>query len=256
MRLSAARLLLLVCCAPLAVLVGVVLADAPAPPPALSKLMPADDLIAEIDQCVTSCRDGIMDAQSYADKSRQVKRDAHTIAALALTLAKHDQDHRLKSSAPALLAAAQQLAAAADYDAAKKSFANVESAAAGKSPGAARAAEWGKVAGLGQLMKQVTFVNNRLKRNMRRFEERKNDNARDAATLAAIAQACNYDTHEVKEASDLDKWYQLCGEMRDAAGSLNAQIHAGDKAGAETALGNLGKSCETCHETFRVRTAP
>jgi cytochrome c556 len=54
----------------------------------------------------------------------------------------------------------------------------------------------------------------------------------------------------------MDKWYQLCGEMRDAAGTLNAQIHAGDKAAAETALANLGKSCESCHETFRVRTAP
>ncbi len=164
----------------------------------------------------------LADAQSYTDKSRQVKRDAHTLSALALTLAKHDQDHRLKASAPTLLAAAQQLAGAKDYDAAKKAFANVESATAGKSTDAAAPAEWRKVAGLGQLMKQVTFINNRLKRNLRRFDERKDDNVRDAATLAAIAQACNYDTHEVKDPADLDKWYQLCGEMRDAAGALNA----------------------------------
>ena len=105
-------------------------------------------------------------------------------------------------------------------------------------------------------MKQVTFVNNRLRRNMRRFDDRKDDNARDAALLAAIAQACNYDTHEVKDPAEIDKWYQLCGEMRDAAGDLNAQIHAGDKAAAETALANLGKSCEVCHQTFRVQNAP
>jgi hypothetical protein len=169
LRLSSARLVLLVGCAPVAMLVGVVLADAPAPPPALSKLMPADDLIAAVEQCVTGCREGLADAQTYTDKSRSVKRDAHTIAALALTLSKHDQDHRLKAASPELLAAAQQLAQAKDYDSAKKAFANIENAAAGKSTGAAAAPEWGKVAGLGQLMKQVTFINNRLKRHLRRY---------------------------------------------------------------------------------------
>jgi hypothetical protein len=250
------RLVLLVLCAPLAVLVGVVLAGDPPAPPPLSKVMPAADLIAQVDLCLTGCREALVDAQSYTDKSRQVTRDAHTVAALALVLAKHDQDHRLKASAPDLLAASRQLAKAKDYEAAKTAFVAVESAAQGKSTGAAAAPQWEKVAGLGQLMKQVTFVNNRLKRNMRRFDERKDDNARDAAVLAAIAQAANYDTHEVKDPADIDKWYQLCGEMRDAAGDVNAQIHAGDKAKAEAALANLGKSCETCHETFRVRTSP
>jgi hypothetical protein len=236
-------------------MVGVVVADPPAPP-SLSKVMPADDLLKQVDMCVTSCREGLVDAQTYTDKSRQVTRDAHTLAAISLMLAKYDGDHRLKSAAPALLAAAQQLAKAKDYDSAKQAFAVVETVASGKTHAATADVAWGKVAGLGQLMKQVTFVNNRLKRNLRRFDERKEDNARDAAVLAAIAQAANYDTHEVKDPADLDKWYQLCGEMRDAAGDLNAQIRAGDKAAAETALANLGKSCETCHETFRVRTAP
>jgi len=248
-------LLALALAVPLVVLVGVVVGDPPEPP-ALSKAFPADDLIREVDALVVSCREGLVDDQVYADKSRLITRDAHTLATLALVLAKHDQDHRLKAASPTLLTAAQQLAKAKDYNSAKQAFEAVEDAANGEAPVAAADVKWERVAGLGQLMKQVTFVNNRLRRNFRRFEERSDDNARDAAVLAAIAQMSTYDTHEVKDPTKLDKWYELCGDMRDAAGDLNAQVRAGNRAAAEAALANLGKSCEACHETFRVRTAP
>ena len=122
------------------------------------------------------CRDGLIDAQVYMDKSRQITRDAHTLAALALVLAKHDQDHRLKARAQALLTAAQQLAKAKEYAAAKRAFEAVEDAANGEAPVAAADVKWERIAGLGQMMKQVTFVNNRLRRNMRRFEDRADDN--------------------------------------------------------------------------------
>jgi hypothetical protein len=239
---------------PLVVLVGVVVGNPPEPP-SMSKVIPADDLVKQVDLYVTGFDEALADAQTYTDKSRQVAKDAHTLAALALVLAMHDQDHRLKASAPALLVAAQQLAKAKDYGTAKQALAAVQDAVNGKA-GSAPAAKWERVAGLGQMMKQVTFVNNRLRRNLRRFDERKDDIARDAAVLAAIAQVSTYDTHEVKNPEDLGKWYQLCGEMRDAAGAVNAEVHAGDKAAAETALVNLGKSCEDCHMTFRVRVAP
>jgi cytochrome c556 len=240
---------------PLVVLVGVVLGDAP-DPPAMSKVVPADDLVKEVDLLVTTCREGLVDEQVYMEKSRQITRDAHTLAVLALVLAKHDQDHRLKAAAPTVLTAAQQLAKAKDFMAAKQGFQAVEDAVNGEPPVAAADVKWERVAGLGQLMKQVTFMNNRVRRNIRRFEERSEDNARDAAALAAIAQVCVFDTHEVKDPAQLDKWYELCGEMRDTAGQLNAHIRAGNKPAAETALVNLGKSCEACHETFRVRTEP
>ena len=100
------------------------------------------------------------------------------------------------------------------------------------------------------------FVNNRLRRNMRRFDERAADNARDAALLAAIGQAILYDTHEVKNPADAAKWYEICAQMRDSAGEVNAKIHAKDKVGAEAAFVKLGKSCDDCHSTFRVTVMP
>ena len=254
MNHAAGWLLALALCGPLLVLVGVVAGDPPEPV-AMSKVAPADDLVKQVDVYVASCREGLADEQAYADKSRQITKDAHTLAALALVLAMHDQEHRLTNVAPALLIYSQDLAKATDFDTARKAFEAVESAATGQVSFKPEV-KWQRVAGLGQLMKQVTFVNNRLRRNMRRFDERKDDNARDAATLAVIAQASTYDTHEVKNPADLDKWYQLCGEMRDAAGEVNAKVHADDKTAAEAALGKLAQSCESCHQTFRVRAAP
>jgi hypothetical protein len=239
---------------PLVVLATVVAGDPPASV-AMSKVAPADDLVKQLDAYVAGCREGLTDEQTYDNRSRTIAKDANTLAAIALALAMHDQPHRLTKVAPALLLYSQDLAKAQDFESAKKAFADLERAAAGQTS-IKPEVKWERVAGLGQLMKQVTFVNNRLRRNMRRFEERKDDNARDAALLAVIAQAATYDTHEVDDPADLDKWYQLCGEMRDAAGDVNAKIHAADKAGAEAALGKLAQSCESCHEIFRVRAAP
>jgi cytochrome c556 len=87
---------------------------------------------------------------------------------------------------------------------------------------------------------------------MRRFERDADAVAVDAAILAAIAQAVTPDTHEVKDPAGIPTWYQLCGEMRDAAGQLNAAAKAKDAAGAEKALGLMTQKCDRCHSVFRV----
>ncbi|HJT30602.1 MAG TPA: cytochrome c, partial [Pirellulales bacterium] len=164
----------------------------------------------------------------------------------------YDTEHPLKTAAPALVEAAGKLAKSKDYAAAQAAFATVELALADKNNGgAAPTTTPAKVASMGQLMKQVTFVNSRLKRGLRRLGDKTDEKARDTAVLAAIAQAITYDTHEVKHDEQRDDWYRFCGEMRDAAGELNAQIKAADKQGAERALKRLGQSCEACHQVFR-----
>ena len=255
MKIVSWKLALIVMSLSVLVVVGAVVAEPPVPPK-LSQVMPADDLVQQVDQFVDSTRASLVDEATYNDKARAITKEAHTLAVVAQMLALHDQEHRLKSAAPALVVAAQRLAKAKDYAAAKQAFEAVEDAADGEPTQGGPEVKWEKVAGLGQLMKQVTIINGRLKRNLRRFDERKNDNLRDAAVLAAIGQAINYDTHEVKDPSQVDKWYQLCGEMRDAAGDLNSKVRTGDKAGAEAALVNLGKTCESCHLSFQVKATP
>jgi cytochrome c556 len=69
--------------------------------------------------------------------------------------------------------------------------------------------------------------------------------------LAAIAQTVMADTHLIKNRGDDEKWYQYCAEMRDAAGAVNAAIHADDQPATTAAMLRLTKSCETCHAEFR-----
>lgn len=224
-------------------------AEPPAPPP-LSGVMPADDLVAQATMFVESLAAATADEKTYGEKAESMKREVHTLTLLALVLAHHDAEHGLKQSAPALFAASRELAAAADFAAAQAAVASLQAALAGTAAAAPEPA-WERVASMGQAMKHVTLAHSRIKRGFRRFDERIAENARDAAVLAAIAQAVVFDTHEVKDPELLDQWYQLCGEMRDAAGELNARIKSADKQGAQTSLMRLSESCDRCHEVFR-----
>ncbi|HEV3021417.1 MAG TPA: hypothetical protein VGX76_03085 [Pirellulales bacterium] len=223
----------------------------PPPPPAVSQFAPADDLLAQVKLTIDGFGALVASEEAYQADSTKLNRDAHTLAALALVLGLHDSDHALKAAAPALVAAAQGLAAAADYDTAKKAVEAVRKAAAGEGAPTTGELKWEKVAGLGPLMKQVTATNIRLKRNLKRFDDKHAENARDAAVLAVIAQMAVLDTHEVQRPEDLDQWYQFCGQMRDAAGELNAKIKSADKEGAGAAMLSLGQSCDSCHAVFR-----
>ena len=100
-------------------------------------------------------------------------------------------------------------------------------------------------------MKQVTFVNNRLRRNMRRFDDKSEDIALDAAVLSAIAQAVAHDYSAAKNPEEQAQWYEFSREMRDSAGELNAQAHQRDRNAVDAALATLSKSCEQCHAVFR-----
>ena len=152
---------------------------------------------------------------------------------------------------PAVVDAAKKLGEAKDYAAAQEALAALDAALSDKSP-AGRPLQPGPVGSMGQLMKQAGFANNRLQRGLRRLTDRVDEKARDAAVMAAIAQATMYDTREVKHEDHLEQWYQLCGEMRDRSAELNAAIRAADKQGADRAFQALQKSCHDCHAAFRT----
>lgn len=229
--------------------------SAPTPPPA-SQFAPADDLTAQVDYYIKRVGETLANKDQFDDTAKaKIKKDGNTLAVLGLLLGLHDQDNRVKPQAGDLIQAAQALAKAADFDAASNAFGNVKKAASGE--GAASnpvPSQWKKVASLGQLMKQVTAINAALKRGVttpKRLEQLKDESAGHAVTLAAIAQASMYDTHEVKNPADMDKWYEYCAQMRDAAGQVNAAVRAGDHAKTTAAMLSLANSCETCHKVFR-----
>jgi hypothetical protein len=223
--------------------------DAP-PAPALSKIMPADDLIAQARIFYKSLFEMSADEQTWRDNAHKVVRDAQTLAAVALTLGLYDSDHELKTAAPAIMASSQALAEAKEYGAVQDAL-KALAAALENPPAVAERFQPRQAGSMGQLMKQAGFAHNRIKRGLRRIADKTDEKARDAAVLAAIGQAIVYGTEGAPRAGKSDQWYQLCGEMRDGAGKLNAAVRAADKEGAEQAYRELERTCNACHAAFR-----
>ena len=162
-----------------------------------STYAPAKDLIFQVNDYIAEIEKALASAENYNEyQQERVAQDANTLAALALVLGMHDQDNALKSAAPAMIGAANELAAAAsDYEGAKAALEELKKSLTAKED--ASALEWEPVADLAQLMKVVPIVNNNLRRGVtgRRFDRATESNSGLAATLAAISQASMVDTN-------------------------------------------------------------
>ncbi len=221
--------------------------DLPKAPP-VSQFAPAEDIIAKLDYYVERVLDDVADPEEYADSQAKVKKDADTIAALALALGLHDQDNKYKAAAPAIIAAANKIAAATEFAAAKA--AGDELSAALTSKGDPSSLKWQKVASLKELMEQVPLINSSLKRGLRRFEREAEDIGVDAAALAVLAQAsmANYD--ETDNPNAADQWFAFCAAMRDAAAKINKAAHEGNEDAVNAAVEEMTKACDDCHAVF------
>ena len=231
-------------------------ADVPQAPRPLapSRYAPAADLLREVDYFIGRIGDSLADPAAFdlAKQSRTLK-DANTLAALALVLALHDEDFAEKPAMGQLLSASRRLSdSAEDYEQATAAFATIKAARTGKVEPAGRP-RWEKVASLPALMKQVPLIHSRLKRGVdkRRLARLAEQSTAHSAALAAIAQASMLDTEYAKTPDEVERWYAYCAEMRDAAGTLNAAIHAQDPQRVNQSMERLVQSCEACHATFR-----
>ncbi len=236
---------------------GAKFAAAPPAPPKVSTFAPAPDLVAQVDYYKKRIEDAVASEADFDEaKQARIKKDASLIAILALHLGLHDSDNPLKKSAGGIVKAAQQLTNAADYQSAHSGYSNLEKALKGETKG--EELKWGKVAALGQLMKQVSVINASMKRGLQssRLKSQAKKTSGESATLAAIANALPFDTHEVKNETDLPSWYQYSAEFRDSAGALNAAIKTGETAKVGAALKRMSTSCETCHKKFHQQDLP
>lgn len=233
---------------------GLSAADAPEPV-SVSNYAPAEDLMAQADFFMERLAESLESADSYTIASKaRVQKDANTMIVLLMGLGLHDQDNRVKAAAPALIAQAKKVAESYDdYQATKTAF---DALAEGFTSGSATGGEpleWKPYFALGQVMKQVTLINNRLRLGVqeRNFERRLQDSAGYSATLGLIGQVAVTDTHEVKDEANLPQWYGFAIEMRDAAGAVNKAVHDKDLAAATAAFERLNKNCNDCHAVFR-----
>jgi cytochrome c556 len=229
----------------------------PPAPPMVSTFAPAGDLLAQVAYYQKRMADVVASEADFDEaKKARIIKDANVMAVLAQHLAMHDNDHPLKESAAAAAKAAQSLSSATDFQSASASFRELENALAGKA--APVEAKWGKVAAMGQLMKQVSVINASLKRGLQpsRLKSQAKKTTGETATLAAIANSLLFDTHEVKNEADTPDWYAYSAEFRESAGALNAAIKTGQTAKVSPALKRMSTSCDTCHKKFHQEQLP
>jgi hypothetical protein len=223
------------------------------PNPKVSEYAPADDLVAQVTFFVDRLDKALSDEAAYDEvQQTTVERDSNTLVVVGLALAMHDQDHKLKGVAPALIQTSLELTEnVADFAAAQATLAKIKQALAGEIK-ADDAVEWAAVAAMSPLMMQVPVIHAPMKRGAtdeRRFKRQAAQTAGQAATLAVIAEASSYNTDHADE-EDIPQWQEFCAQMRDACGEINAAVRGGDTEKAATAIVALQKSCDDCHAVF------
>jgi cytochrome c556 len=236
---------------------GAKFAAEPPTPPKVSTFAPAEDLLTQVDFYKKRLAEALASEADFDEaKQARVIKDANVMAVLALHLAMHDSDHPLKTSADAAVKAAQGLSTATDFKSASEAYRELEKAIAGDASPVE--AKWGKVASMGQLMKQVSVINAALKRGLQpaRLKSQAKKTKAETATLAAIANSLLFDTHEVKNEADTPDWYAYSVEFRESAGALNAAIKTGQTAKVSPALKRMSTSCDTCHKKFHQEQLP
>jgi len=218
------------------------------PAPALSTLVPVNDLADQIEYYVEELEECVEDSEEYEDSVDKIKRYSSTLAVLALAVGLHDQNSELRKAAPVLVKASQELANAKDYAAAKAAFSGIEAALSAS--GNPATLKWAKVADLHALMEQVPLINTRLKRYIRRFDKGAPYIIGNSAALVAIGQGSMANADETEAPDKVAEWYKYCIQMRDSAGALNKAVHAEDEAAAGIAMEALQQSCDDCHAVF------
>lgn len=249
--------LLVVACVGIASAVAFAAQNASAPPeaPPVSDYASVEGLMNQVDYHVERIERSLGSARYSEATQSRIAKDAAVLSVLFTALGLHDEDPAIKSSAPRLVELSQELVTSAtDESKAKAAYEKLVTALKEGATGG-KPLNWENRAQLALLMKQVTTINSRLKRNTRRetsLASRKEEASGQAALLAAIGQAALVDTHEVKDAAELDKWYKYASEMRDAAGAVGRAIGQEDFAAVQASMQRLQDNCDACHEAFRL----
>ena len=225
-----------------------------APPVKIKEVAPVADLVTEADAKIKLIEGHLENETTFDEvkKDRKLATDAYVLAILAQGVAEHDDASAWKATAADVREAARQVGSAKTYDDAKKAFATLKEAHAGKGSGAKVEADWAKVGRLGRTMVEVSKRQTKLRRATKKLPEDTSEAARDASVLAVLALTIHADTHEVKNPADKPEWYKLSDEFRGIAMDLNKSLVAKDAEGSKAAFNKLGKSCQTCHDKFKT----
>lgn len=226
-------------------------------PSKVSTYAPADDLVSQVPEYLDELEEAVESEDEFAESRSKLVKDANAFILIALALGLHDTDNKYKQAAPAMIKAAQDVAAAENYAEAEEAIEALKTAATAED-GDPSKLKWEKVASLKALMEAVPLINSRLKRYMRgsRFEREAETTTGLTAVLAVIAQGSMANAEETEKPGEVEKWHAQCVQFRDAAVAVHAAIRAQDESAAEAAMDELQQSCDDCHAIFHPEEAP
>jgi Cytochrome C' len=233
---------------------GGLLAQDPPEEPTVSTFAPVKDLLAQKDAFMARLDEALTSSDDYSESMQnRVLRDGATIGVILQGLALTDEDNPLKAAAPALRSSVDALVKSnTDYAAAKAALDKLKSGM--ENPQAADGKlTWDDHVDLGQIMKQVSTSNSRVRRGMSasRFDASLDDSSQNAALIALIARSILSDTHHATNDDEKAEWYKYADTMRDAAGKIHAAVAAKDQEAALAAYTAMTENCTACHDKFR-----
>lgn len=221
----------------------------------LSTVAPVADLVTDAEAKIKELEEKLLkDNDTYTKgKKKQVPQAAGTLAMVAQAIAEHDEDSKLKKSAPDLRDAAISIAKSASFDDAKKGLAAAKEAIAGKASGAKLEHAWDKLIDMDSVMSEVNARNSILRKGATRGKpgDDKAAFARDASVLAVLGVVIEADTHLVKDKGDIEKWKGFSKELQKSSTEISKILKGGDQEAFKKAFLASSKSCSGCHSEIR-----
>lgn len=232
--------------------VSTLLGAEPAAAPTRGAVVPVEDLKQQTAFFFERLDESLADASKYGlAKHARVKKDAATIALLVAGRSEAGEIPTIQANEASRIAMAL-VSRANKFPEAARQLAALRKTLDATDPMPAAAEEkleWPTV-DMGQLMKQMEFVDNRLKQTVNDaadFAQARDSAAGYAATLWAMAA----DMEAVPAKVDPEKWRKMSTAMRVEAAETNAKAHAGDFSATREAFRKLAATCNACHADYR-----
>jgi hypothetical protein len=215
-------------------------------------VVPVEDLKQQTAFFLERLDESLADPKKYGlAKHARVKKDAATLAILIAGRSEVGDIPTARAN-EASHSAMAMVARATKHSEVAKELAAVRAALeapAQPASGNDERLEWPNF-DMGQLMKQMEFVDNRLKQTLDdtdAFDRGKKSAPGYAATLWAMAA----DMEAIPAKVDPDKWRRMSTAMRAAASETNDKAHAGDYTATREAFRKMAGTCNACHDDYR-----
>ena len=228
----------------------------------------AENLESAIDSLVELLDRDVEDLEmipDFEDGCIGVRREANSLAVVALVLGASDVESKRKASAPSLIKVAQALSSAESADEVKAAYKALGSAKA--ETGDSVSLKWKKVALLKPLMKNAipafSTEIKRLSRNEKTFLRAGNSKkVVDKSTIMfCIALGCRENVDETQAPDEEKLWREYCDKLASATLEFNEQANAvasgkGSFDEMKAAYKAVEETCNsTCHEKFGGKSA-